>query len=69
MVKIVNMAGEAGIYSLVEFHQDLLAEKFCGDGAPTWLMDELNSYKTFPFPMQKNIKLNDSGLPSWDDCD
>ena len=38
MVNIVNKAGEAGIYSLVEFHQDLLSEQFCGDGVPLWLM-------------------------------
>jgi hypothetical protein len=32
-------------------------------------MDELNSYKSFPFPMGKHIKLNGSGLPDWKDCD
>jgi hypothetical protein len=39
MVKLVNLAGSYGIYTLVEFHQDLIAEKFCGDGVPTWLID------------------------------
>ena len=68
MERLINMAGEHGIYSLIDFHQDLIAEKFCGDGVPTWLMDELKLYKTFPFPMGKKIKLNATGLPSWDDC-
>jgi len=54
---------------LIDFHQDLLSEKFCGDGVPIWLMDEINGYKTFPFPMGKKIKLNETGLPDWKDCD
>ncbi len=58
MVKIVNAAGKAGIYTMIDFHQDLLSEKFCGDGVPIWLMDELHGYKTFPFPMGRKIKLN-----------
>ena len=69
MVKIVNAAGQAGIYTLIDYHQDILSEKFCGDGVPIWLMDELNSYKSFPFPMGKKIHLNASGLPDWSDCD
>ena len=31
-------------------------------------MKELGFYKTFPFPVNKTIKLNESGLPSWKDC-
>jgi endoglycosylceramidase len=38
MVNIVNKAGESGIYTLVEYHQDLLSEMFCGDGVPIWLV-------------------------------
>lgn len=69
MERLINLAGSYGIYSLIDFHQDLIAEKFCGDGVPTWLMDELKLYQTFPFPTQKRIKLNATGLPSWEDCD
>ena len=32
-------------------------------------MDELHSYKYFPLPVAKHIKLNGSGLPDWKDCD
>lgn len=32
-------------------------------------MDELHSYKSFPYPTGKHIKLNASGLPDWSDCD
>lgn len=39
MERLINMAGQHGIYTLIDFHQDLIAEKFCGDGIPTWLAD------------------------------
>ena len=69
MVNLVNKLGENGIYTLLDFHQDLISEKFCGDGVPVWLIDEIRGYKTFPFPTGKKIPLNASGEPSWDDCD
>lgn len=53
---------------MLDFHQDLLSEKYCGDGVPTWLIDQIHGYKTFPLPLGKPIKLNSSGLPSWNDC-
>ena len=68
MEGIINRAGEHGIYTLMDFHQDLLAEQFCGDGVPNWLMQELGYYKTFPFPVSKHIKLNGTGMPDWDKC-
>ncbi len=57
---LINMAGRHGIYTLIDFHQDLISEKYCGDGdgIPIWLADEWKLYKTFPFPMGKKIKLN-----------
>lgn len=70
MVKFVNKLGEHGIFTLVDFHQDIISEKYCGDGVPTWLIDEIHGYKTFPFPWTlKKMPLNSSGLPSWSDCD
>lgn len=36
MVDLVNLAGQYNIFTLVEFHQDLFSEKFCGDGVPLW---------------------------------
>ena len=68
MEGIINRTGEHGIYTLMDFHQDLLAEQFCGDGVPNWLMQEIGLYKSFPFPVSKHIKLNQSGLPDWDKC-
>lgn len=68
MEELINEAGSYGIYTLIDFHQDLIAEKFCGDGVPTWLIDEIKGYRNFPFPIGKKIHLNSSGLPSWSDC-
>lgn len=39
MVKFVNELGKHGIYTLVDFHQDIISEKYCGDGVPAWLID------------------------------
>lgn len=34
--KIVSLSAAQGIYSLFDMHQDVLSEKFCGEGAPAW---------------------------------
>ena len=68
MVKLVNKLGENGIYTMLDFHQDIISEKFCGDGVPVWLIDEIKGYKTFPFPLAKKIPMNASGEPDWDKC-
>jgi endoglycosylceramidase len=36
MVNLVNEASKYRIYTLVEFHQDLFSQKFCGNGVPLW---------------------------------
>jgi hypothetical protein len=33
MKSIVQTLSDAGIYVLLDFHQDALSEKFCGEGA------------------------------------
>lgn len=68
MKAIVDLAGSYGIYSLVEFHQDIASEKFCGDGIPAWLVPDRLT-KTFPLPIGKtHFKYNESGLPDYEDC-
>jgi len=70
MVKFINKLGENGIYTLVDFHQDIISEKFCGDGIPVWLIDEIKGYKTFPYPWSlKKMPMNASGMPDWKNCD
>jgi endoglycosylceramidase len=33
---LINRLGEAGIYSLVDAHQDVLARTICGEGMPNF---------------------------------
>eukprot|EP00271_Cylindrocystis_brebissonii_P013067 TRINITY_DN32630_c0_g1_i1.p1 TRINITY_DN32630_c0_g1~~TRINITY_DN32630_c0_g1_i1.p1 ORF type:complete len:709 (+),score=41.06 TRINITY_DN32630_c0_g1_i1:143-2269(+) len=35
---IVRNLREAGIYSLLEMHQDVFGARFCGEGVPNWLV-------------------------------
>src|SRR3990167_2706406 len=36
---IVDMLGARGIYTIVDLHQDVFSRKFCGEGAPDWLVE------------------------------
>lgn len=36
MKDLVDWGEEYGISTMVDFHQDLLSEKFCGEGIPLW---------------------------------
>ncbi|CAI7880628.1 unnamed protein product [Closterium sp. NIES-54] len=40
MKRMVRQMRAAGIYTLVDFHQDVFGSRFCGEGAPSWLFDE-----------------------------
>ena len=35
----VYRASKYGIYTLLDAHQDVLSEKFCGEGIPDWAVD------------------------------
>ena len=35
----LHRAAEYGIYTLLDMHQDVLSEKFCGEGIPDWAVD------------------------------
>jgi endoglycosylceramidase len=36
MRALVDRLGDAGIYTIVDFHQDVLSNRFCGEGVPDW---------------------------------
>ncbi|KAJ7545001.1 hypothetical protein O6H91_09G102300 [Diphasiastrum complanatum] len=38
MLSIVRKLNSAGIYTLIEFHQDLFSSQFCGEGLPPWIL-------------------------------
>ena len=48
---LVDRLGSYGIVTLLDFHQDLLSEYFCGEGMPDWAVFVDNSTFTFPGPI------------------
>lgn len=64
---LVNKSASYGIYSLLDMHQDVLSEKFCGEGVPMWaaLPDDRSS---FPFPLGPAYNVSSNGVPSDSDC-
>lgn len=67
MAKIINKLGKAGIYTLVDAHQDVLARSVCGEGMPNFyakqiLAEEDNycispKFDSFLVPMAKKLGL------------
>ncbi|KAJ3096890.1 hypothetical protein HDU97_005463 [Phlyctochytrium planicorne] len=73
MKQIVQWCQDAGIYVLLDMHQDNLSEKFCGEGVPLWAAQPTSGWfnvLAFPVPVEKSgYKSRDSrGVPSQDDC-
>ncbi|KAL5463688.1 hypothetical protein EMCRGX_G032612 [Ephydatia muelleri] len=67
-VALVNKAGQYGIYSLLDMHQDCLSEKFCGEGVPDWAVNT-GSAKPFPLPRGPPFSNDPStGYPYPEDC-
>jgi len=70
--RIVNMCKSRGIYVLLEWHQDLFSERYCGNGAPLWASRPLIPGNRFgyPFPLGFPFKVDpSSGLPEAWQCD
>lgn len=51
MKDLVNELGDSGIYTLIDMHQDLLSEYYCGEGVPDYLAANLPHRKEFPWPL------------------
>eukprot|EP01084_Bolivina_argentea_P073851 133991_1 len=54
------------ITTLVDCHQDVLSEAFCGEGAPVWAMQPRSW--NFPEPLAAPYTINSSHIPSREDC-
>lgn len=81
IIDLINKLGEAGIYTLVDSHQDLLTRKTCGEGLPLfytpdltatctdtvfgWIMHQLGYCNTLA---QNGIHMDPDGLPNTEDC-
>ncbi|KAI8824720.1 glycoside hydrolase superfamily [Chytriomyces cf. hyalinus JEL632] len=66
---IVQMCSDAGIYVLLDFHQDLFSERFCGNGAPLFASKPAKPRLAFPVPLTiKPYELDENQIPSTQDC-
>jgi endoglycosylceramidase len=70
MANITADLYDHGVYTLVDFHQDLLSEAFCADGVPAWAAhDFARGALAFPLPVDQPYNIsNATGLPSPADC-
>lgn len=51
LADIVDVLGRAGIYTILDCHQDIWSPKFCGEGAPGFAaLYQNRSIKPLPFP-------------------
>jgi endoglycosylceramidase len=69
--KIVAAAGEHGIYSILDMHQDVFSEKYCGEGVPGWaaITNVDSERKNFPFPLDAAFTdVAADGFPTRADC-
>lgn len=81
VTEIVHICDQHDISVLFDFHQDGLAEQFCGEGIPWWAADTTSEpdYRKFPgpiappFEVKTNPKWNGTSyegakIPSLEDC-
>lgn len=70
--QIVQNAANYGIYILVDMHQDVLSEKFCGEGIPAWatITSNVSASKQFPVPVSDTpfSAIAEDGFPTRQDC-
>ena len=68
--EIVVKSKSHNIYTLLDFHQDVLAEAFCGEGIPRWAVKIPEGTYKFPFPLQYSpFKVDSEGIPLKSECD
>ena len=70
---ITERAARHGIYTLLDMHQDLLSEAFCGEGLPAWAVQTDDGtkpiFRGFPAPIEAPWnRSDDKGFPLRADC-
>eukprot|EP00761_Pharyngomonas_kirbyi_P010417 gb/GECH01010437.1/.p1 GENE.gb/GECH01010437.1/~~gb/GECH01010437.1/.p1 ORF type:complete len:543 (+),score=93.68 gb/GECH01010437.1/:1-1629(+) len=48
---LINRMGDAGIVTLLDAHQDLFSRRFCGEGSPLWVTENLTDPAQHSFPL------------------
>jgi len=64
--EIVRIAGERGILSVLDMHQDVFNRKYCGNGVPDWAAHPKK--ENFPYPLEVEYEVDENNYPSRDDC-
>ncbi|EAL72387.1 hypothetical protein DDB_G0270074 [Dictyostelium discoideum AX4] len=67
MSKLVSEMEDNEIYTLIDFHQDLLSRKYCGEGLPDWIVSN-DTNDSFPSPVAHSYPKNNESYPSLDQC-
>jgi len=67
---IIEDAAEHGVYVLLDMHQDLLSERFCGEGVPKWAaLRPSTQHLQFPVPYWLHPAADGpDGLPTRQAC-
>ncbi len=61
---IAANASKFGIYTLIDMHQDVFSERFCGEGMPSWAVQSFGSLR-FPEPIDAAYPAGDGRSPSF----
>ncbi len=62
-------AGDRGIVTILDAHQDLYSPRFCGEGAPDWaVLPYVNASLPFPSPVGPVFNLTQAGYPARNEC-
>ncbi|KAJ3444958.1 hypothetical protein M0812_10820 [Anaeramoeba flamelloides] len=68
MKTLVDEMNEYGIYSLIDFHQDVLSRKYCGEGVPNFYVKD-DPLMPFAEPVTEGpIPKDSDGYPNLEDC-
>mmetsp|Transcript_2449 Transcript_2449/g.3566 ORF Transcript_2449/g.3566 Transcript_2449/m.3566 type:complete len:518 (-) Transcript_2449:1817-3370(-) len=68
--EIVRMAAKYDIYVLLDMHQDLISNFFCGEGVPDWVIKKVEPEMEglFPIPLTYKLRRDENGHPLHEDC-
>ncbi|EGG17200.1 hypothetical protein DFA_08187 [Cavenderia fasciculata] len=68
MKGIVDTLGDNGIYTIIDFHQDLINRRFCGEGIPDWAV-AVPDTRAFPSPVASPYPVDNTTLyPNLEQC-
>merc|ERR1719312_386381 len=66
VVEIVEIAGQHGLYPVLDMHQDVFNRKYCGNGVPDWVPQP--DKENFPYPLEVEYPVDENNHPSREDC-